>query len=427
MRTIIGDLASTITLYRIDNMHKIMDLPGREPQLVESRAELNGRVPFFSTNSKGTVTPLQRRQSSKFPQPKTNPTPPTIKEDSSRERGAKIFLIRARIRALSIANYVLPRGRTFRYVSGRLGETHRRSMGEEHSRERVCDSVQESNPEQESPEKEKFTQVFSEGECRGAADASTFDAPPPSLQEEDGPGGERGHHKGGNSSLVEESYRGGEGENPWVLQQPLHDPKKDRRPPPSIGSPGAQQPYGGALLQDADPYIQIEPDTIPTNITFGDGIQFQIDEPKGPQEQNQRSPHESQQTREDGQYDVEMSGELHWEICVGLFRQHHVDFLCQEVWKNHLKSIFEDFRRHLVTLSEIEYPTANDVCPKIPQSCRYVKQTDCSNGVTCLHRNRTTKLQDTTAGTHIQTLRGSMHYHNDGHSETILIVVHRGI
>ncbi|OMJ25103.1 hypothetical protein AYI70_g1131 [Smittium culicis] len=397
MRTMLADLASTITQDRIDNMHKIMDLPGRAPQLVESRSGLNGRVPLISASSHGTATPLQRRQSSKLPQPNTSPTPPTIKEVSSRERGAKNVLKRVRIRALSRANYVLPRWRTPRYVSGHLGETYRRSMGEEHSRERVCDSVQESNPEQKSPEKGKFTQA-SKGECRSAADASTFgkrlmevlhtrghgrgspaDAPSPSFQEEDDPGGERGHHKGGISSLVEESYRGGEGESPRVLQQPLHDPKEDGRPPPSIGSSGAQQPCGGALLQDADPDIrmqddqeeelngvpglgrrlhacsnppdvqkipevcmergvqgkvlgehreivfpvdqpgiqnqheEVETDTIPINISFGDGNQFQIDELKGPQGQDQRSPQGSEQTSEDGQDDVEMSGELHWE------------------------------------------------------------------------------------------------------------------
>ncbi|OMJ20010.1 hypothetical protein AYI70_g3847 [Smittium culicis] len=56
---------------------------------------------------------------------------------------------------------------------------------------------------------------------RGHARGLTADAPSPSLQEEDDPGGERGHHKGSISSLVKESYRGDEGENPRVLQQPI--------------------------------------------------------------------------------------------------------------------------------------------------------------------------------------------------------------
>ncbi|OMJ17046.1 hypothetical protein AYI69_g7592 [Smittium culicis] len=78
------------------------------------------------------------------------------------------------------------------------------------------------------------------------------DAISPSLQEEDDPGGERGHHKEDNSSLVKESHRGSEGQEPGILQQPVYDSKEDGRPPPSLRSPGAQQPYGGALLQDAD-------------------------------------------------------------------------------------------------------------------------------------------------------------------------------
>ncbi|OMJ09050.1 hypothetical protein AYI69_g10834 [Smittium culicis] len=47
---------------------------------------------------------------------------------------------------------------------------------------------------------------------------------------------------------------------PRVLQKTLHDPKEYRRPPPSIGSPGAQQPCVGALLQDGDPDIRIQDD-----------------------------------------------------------------------------------------------------------------------------------------------------------------------
>ncbi|OMJ25148.1 hypothetical protein AYI70_g1099 [Smittium culicis] len=463
MRTMLADLASTITKDRIDNMHKIMDLPGRAPQLVESSMK-----PLFTEDQLDTMISTK----------KTATSSRTQRKSPFRQRQQPGYSYPA---ATALIQQATP--------AQHIQQSRRSVPGKE-----------EPKISSKGLEKGKFTQA-SKGECRSAADASTLgkrlieilhtrrhgrgppaDAPSPSPQEEDDPGGERGHHKGGISSLVEESYREGEGENPRVLQRPLHDPKEDGRPPPRevfgehreilfpVDQPGIQNQHE-----------EVEPDTIPINISFRDGNQFQIDELKGPQGQDQRSPHGCEQTSEDGQDDVEIIEEkfahetekmncdgtsdktrssefrvletettemelsvIHpgnagngsvyrckrhclgnscgikillrhvaslpdiptykregdfsyikssslksscWEICVNLLRKHHIDFLCQEVWRNHLKSIIEDFRRHLVTLYEIEYQTANDVCPNIPQSCRCAKKTDCSNGVVSIGRN----------------------------------------
>ncbi|OMJ13660.1 hypothetical protein AYI69_g8916, partial [Smittium culicis] len=486
MRTMLADLASTITQDRIDIMHKIMDLLGRAPQLVESSMKSlfteDQLITMISTKKTATRSRTQRK------------CPFRQRQQPGYGYPAATAPIQQAALAQHQPNTSNNQGGQSQGKRSQNIPQKGKNSGAEYSKLRP-------------PTGEDVS--LSRAHGRGPP----ADVPPPSFQEEDDPGGERGHQKGGKSSLVEESYQGGEGENSRVLQQPLHDPKVDRRPPPSIGSPGVQQPYGGVLLQDEDPGIgmqddqeeglhgvpglgrrlhacsnpsdvqeipeicmersdipiprppfraifkpsylyqgprtspnmgqrsghtslgilgqpfdnrgvqeevlgehreilfpvdqpgiqnqheEVEPDTIPINISFGDSNQFQIDEPKDPQGQDQISPQESQQTSEDGLDDVERSGELHcyikssspkascWKICVDLFRKHHVDFLCQEVWRNHLKSIIEDFRRHLVTLSEIEYPTANDVIPNIPQSCRCAKNTDCSNGVVSIGRN----------------------------------------
>ncbi|OMJ10844.1 hypothetical protein AYI69_g10081, partial [Smittium culicis] len=224
----------------IDIMYKIMDLLGRAPQLVESsmKSLFTGDQLITMISTKKTATRSRTQRKSPFRQ--------------RQQPGYGYSAATAPIQQAALAQH---QPNTSNNQGGqsqgkRSQNFPQKGKNSGADRERVCDSVQESNPEQESPEKEKFTQVFSEGECRGAADAPTFDDP----------GGERGHQKGGKSSLVEESYQGGEGESSRVLQQPLHDPKVDRRPPPSIGSPGVQQPYGGVLLQDGDPGIGMQDD-----------------------------------------------------------------------------------------------------------------------------------------------------------------------
>ncbi|OLY84399.1 hypothetical protein AYI68_g1440 [Smittium mucronatum] len=233
-------------------------------------------------------------------------------------------------------------------------------MDEEHSREEVCASIQESNPERIFPETGKFTKVFFEGACRGAPEASKFGKRLMEILRTRGPA--HGHLEGSCSSIVKESYRG-----------------EDRQPPLCIGSPGVQQPFGGALLQDGDPDIrmqddqeerlhivpglgeslhafsdppdmqeipevclerrvqgevfrehrkillsvyqsgiqnqhkEVESDSFAINNSLRDGDQFQIDEPEGPHVQDQGSPSRSQKAVEGGENEIEMSGELHWE------------------------------------------------------------------------------------------------------------------
>ncbi|OMJ20059.1 hypothetical protein AYI70_g4345 [Smittium culicis] len=76
-----------------------------------------------------------------------------------------------------------------------------------------------------------------------------------------------------------------------------------------------------------------------------------------------------------------MSYECCGEICLDLFRQHHVDFVHQKTWRYYFSKIIKSFRTNMVTLSQNRYPSPNDVCPYIPQSCRCAKQTNCTNGM----------------------------------------------
>ncbi|PVU97302.1 hypothetical protein BB561_000653 [Smittium simulii] len=76
-----------------------------------------------------------------------------------------------------------------------------------------------------------------------------------------------------------------------------------------------------------------------------------------------------------------MSYECCGEICLNLFRQHHDDFVHQKTWGYYFSKIIKSFRVNIVTLSQNRYPTPNDVCPYIPQSCRCAKQTNCTSGM----------------------------------------------
>ncbi|OMJ17045.1 hypothetical protein AYI69_g7591 [Smittium culicis] len=70
MRTMLADLASTITQDRIDIMHKIMDLPGRAPQLVESSMKplFTGDQLITMISTKKTATRSRTQRKSPFRQ-----------------------------------------------------------------------------------------------------------------------------------------------------------------------------------------------------------------------------------------------------------------------------------------------------------------------------------------------------------------------
>ncbi|OLY78690.1 hypothetical protein AYI68_g7254 [Smittium mucronatum] len=361
-----------------DNMNKIMDLSGRLPQLVDTSVNkffIDDQLDTLISTKKTTAR--NRTRKSPFRQHhKQGNVYPAATEPTQQAAPAQHL-------------------QQPRKSEPRKEEPKFSSKG----REGVCDFIQESNPEQIFPETGKFTKVFFEGECRGAPEASKFGKRLMEILRTRGPA--HGHLEGSCSSLVKESYRG-----------------EDRQPPLCIGSPGVQQPFGGALLQDGDPDIHMQDDQeerLHSVLGLGESLHACSD-PPDMQEIPEVCLERTKELITFNGYMVIYSDDKHasgsessllegpaeeieryiksssskkscWEICVDIFRQHHVDFLLQEVWRNHFKSIIENFRRHLVTLSEIEYPTANEVCPNITQSCGCTKQAHGANGVVSIERN----------------------------------------
>ncbi|OMJ14357.1 hypothetical protein AYI70_g7932 [Smittium culicis] len=117
-------------------------------------------ISFVSASSQGIASLLHRRKINQLHQPNISLTPLKTKVDSTKERGAKIFLKIARIRALNRANNLLPVWRTPRYVPRCLVLACQQLIGEKRSRERGFDPVQGSNPDDKEKfsEKEKFYQ-----------------------------------------------------------------------------------------------------------------------------------------------------------------------------------------------------------------------------------------------------------------------------
>ncbi|OMJ22927.1 hypothetical protein AYI69_g5202 [Smittium culicis] len=156
-----------------------MELPGRAPQQIESKTNPLISKDKLDTmiNAKKTVSKSRAQRKYLFRQrQQICPKPRNNKDVSPKERRAKFFLKRERILALSRANYVLSGVRTSRYVPSHSGKTHRQSMDEEHSRERVCVSVQGSNPghQEKFPETGEFYKFFCERVNGGTAGASPF-------------------------------------------------------------------------------------------------------------------------------------------------------------------------------------------------------------------------------------------------------------
>ncbi|OMJ16060.1 hypothetical protein AYI69_g7976, partial [Smittium culicis] len=366
MKNMLADLASTITQSRIDNLHKTIMLPGRTPQLIESKIKpliANDQLETMIA-AKKTVRKSRKKRKGPFRQ--------------SQQPGNIYSPAAAPVQQAAPAQ-------TQSNTSHNKGD---QSQGKRN---------------QNFPQKGKNTNA--QGRARGRGPPNY--TPPPSLQKENDPGGERSHKERSSISLVKESHRESEGQEPGILQQFVYDSKEDGRPPPSLGSPEPQQSCGGTLIQDGNievhmqddqeqglhgvpglgrrlhacvpipsppvwtlsepsylyqgtqtspnldqnsgntsigilgppfdnrgvqgevygkhsnivfpayqtgiqnQFEEVEPDSFPINNSLGDGDQFQNDEPEGPQGQDQRSPSRSQQAAEDGENDFEMSSELY--------------------------------------------------------------------------------------------------------------------
>ncbi|PVU89087.1 hypothetical protein BB561_005552 [Smittium simulii] len=109
MRELLSDVASSITQSRINNLHKLMELPDR----LTAKSRRNKKSPFCPRQQTAFGT------TSVIAQTPHNATPNTVKNNQTTQ------------------------SRTTRYVLSRLGQTHRQQMSQKHSREGIKYSVQE--------------------------------------------------------------------------------------------------------------------------------------------------------------------------------------------------------------------------------------------------------------------------------------------
>ncbi|OMJ12891.1 hypothetical protein AYI69_g9224 [Smittium culicis] len=175
MRTMLADLASTITQSRIDNLHKKMVLPGRTPQLIESKIK-----PLIANDQLETMIAANK----------------TVRKSRKKRKGP--FHQRQQP-----GNIYYP----------------------------AAAPVQQAAPAQN-----QSNTSHNQG------------------------GGDQSHNERSSISLVKESHRGSEGQEPGILQQPVYDSKEDGRPPPSLRSPEPQQSCGGTLIQDGNIDVHMQDD-----------------------------------------------------------------------------------------------------------------------------------------------------------------------